>query len=325
MPKAQYGILRFAKYKGPEIGQIEAHNERAKESYASNPDIDTNRSKLNYNLLTPPPKYRAEAERQIREAGCRTRKDSVRLVEALVTASPEFFQGKSQKEIRGYFERALEFMKAKQDPNTFVSAVVHMDEKTPHMHLCFVPITEDGRLSAKDIVGNKKKLTKWQDEYWSYMVKKYPDLERGESASETGRTHIPPRIFKQATKMHRLEQKLRELLASINPMNAKRVREEILKILDEYIPGVAELMTKTKALKKAEKELLGEIAVLKKEANNSKPSIQRLLELEKKAQDQEELQRTIMSLQQTLTAIPAEIIAEYNDPKSERKEIIAIE
>ena len=325
MPKAQYGILRFAKYKGPEIGQIEAHNERTKESYASNPDIDTSRSKLNFNLLPPPPKYRTEAERQIREAGCRTRKDSVRLVETLITASPEFFLGKSHQEIRGYFERALEFMKTKQDPNTFVSAVVHMDEKIPHMHLCFVPITEDGRLSAKDIVGNKKKLTQWQDEYWSYMVKKYPDLERGESASETGRTHLPPRIFKQATRMHRLEQKLKELLSSINPMNAKRVREEILKVLDEYIPGVAELMTKTKALKRSEKELLGEIAVLKKEANNSKPSVQRLLELEKKVQEQEALQRTIASLQQTLTAIPPEIIAEYNDPKSERKEIIAIE
>ena len=325
MPKAQYGILRFAKYKGPEIGQIEAHNERTKESYASNPDIDTNRSKLNFNLLSPPPKYRAEAERQIREAGCRTRKDSVRLVETLITASPEFFRGKSQNEIRAYFERALEFMKTKQDPNTFVSAVVHMDEKTPHMHLCFVPITEDGRLSAKDIVGNKKKLTKWQDEYWEYMVKKYPDLERGESASETGRTHLPPRIFKQATKMHRLEQKLRELLGSINPMNAKRVREEILQILDDYIPGVAELMTKSKALKKAEKELKAEIAVLKKEVNSSKPSIQRLLELEKKVQEQEELQHTIASLQQTLTAIPPEIIAEYSEPKSERKEIIAIE
>ena len=321
MPKAQYGILRFAKYKGPEIGQIESHNERTKESYASNPDIDTNRSKLNFNLLPPPPKYRTEAERQIREAGCRTRKDSVRLVETLITASPEFFLGKSHQEIRGYFERALEFMKTKQDPNTFVSAVVHMDEKTPHMHLCFVPITEDGRLSAKDIVGNKKKLTQWQDEYWSYMVKKYPDLERGESASETGRTHLPPRIFKQATRMHRLEQKLKELLS----MTAKRVREEILKVLDEYIPGVAELMTKTKALKRSEKELLGEIAVLKKEVNSSKPSVQRLLELEKKAQEQEELQHTIASLQQTLTAIPPEIIAEYNDPKSERKEIIAIE
>ena len=125
--------------------------------------------------------------------------------------------------------------------------------------------------------------------------------------------------------MHRLEQKLRELLSSINPMNAKKIREEILKILDEYIPGVAELMTKTKALKKSEKELLGEIAVLKKEANTSKPSVQRLLELERKVQEQEELRHTITSLQQTLTAIPPEIIAEYNEPKLNRKEPIAIE
>ena len=325
MEKAQFAILRFAKYKGPEIGQIEAHNERTKETYASNPDIDLSRKHLNYNLLTPPPKYRTEVERQIKEAGCSTRKDSVRLVEAMITASPEFFQGKSQKEIRSFFERSVEFLKFHQSPDTLLSAVVHMDEETPHMHLSFVPITEDGRLCAKDIVGNKKRLTQWQDDYWSYMVKKYPDLERGESASETGRTHIPPRIYKQATKLNRLEKKLRELLSSINPMNAKRVREEILKILDEYIPGVAELMTKTKALKKAEKEQLGEIAVLKKEANASKPSVQRLLELEKKLQEQEELQRTIASLQQTLTAIPPEIIAEYNDPKLNRKETIAIE
>jgi hypothetical protein len=322
MSKAQHGILRFHKYKGPEIGQIEAHNERTKEKYASNPDIDSARKHLNYNLLTPPPKYRPEAERQIREAGCRTRKDSVRLVETMITASPEFFQNKSPQEIREYFERALEFMKSKQNPDTIISAVVHMDEKTPHMHLCFVPLTEDGRLSAKDIVGNKKKLTKWQDEYWSYMVKKYPDLERGESASETGRAHLPPRIFKQATRMHRLEQKLKELLSSINPMNAKRVREEILKILDEYIPGVAELMTKAKALKKAEKELKAEIAQLKKEADSSKPSVQRLLELEKKVQEQEELRHTIASLQQTLTAIPPEIIEEYSKPESERKDTV---
>lgn len=73
------------------------------------------------------------------------------------------------------------------------------------------------------------------------MVKKYPDLERGESAGETGRTHIPPRIVKQATKLNRLEQKLRELLSSINPLNAKKVTAEILQILDDYIPGVAEL------------------------------------------------------------------------------------
>ena len=51
--KAQYGILRFAKYKGPETGHIEAHNERTKEKYASNPDVDTSRSQYNFHLITP--------------------------------------------------------------------------------------------------------------------------------------------------------------------------------------------------------------------------------------------------------------------------------
>ena len=193
MNKPQFAILRFAKYKGPEISNIEAHNERTKEEYASNPDIDKSRSHLNFHLLEPDRKYRAEAERQIKDAGCRTRSDSVRLVAALVTATPEFFKGKKKAEIKAYFQEALDFIREHQDQKTIISAVVHMDEKTPHMHLSFVPLTADGRLCAKEIVGNKKKLTQWQDRFWEHMVKKYPDLERGESASETGRDHIPPR------------------------------------------------------------------------------------------------------------------------------------
>lgn len=320
MSKAQYAILRFQKYKGPTVSRIEAHNERTKEVYASNPDIRTDLSKNNFHMVMPQERYRAISHQMIQQAGCRVRKDSVTVVEALITASPEFFAGKKLDEVKAFFAYAMEFMSTKQNPETFLSAVVHMDEKTPHMHLCFVPLTKDNRLSAKEVIGNKKKLTQWQDDFWKHMVKKYPDFERGESASETGRTHIPPRIFKQAAKMYRLEQKLRELLGSINPMNAKRVSAEILKILDDYIPGVAELMSKTKALKKAEKALRYEVAMLKKEANSDKPSVQRLLELERKVQEQEELQRSIASLQQTLTAIPAEIIAEYNKPKSEGKE-----
>ena len=191
MSKPQFAILRFAKYKGPGISNIEAHNERTKEDYASNPDIDKSRSHLNFHLLESERKYRAEAEWQIKDAGCRTRSDSVRLVEALVTATPEFFKGKKKAEIKAYFQEALDFIREHQDQKTIISAVVHMDEKTPHMHLSFVPLTEDGRLCAKDIVGNKKKLTQWQERFWEHMVKKYPDLERGESASKTGRDHIP--------------------------------------------------------------------------------------------------------------------------------------
>ena len=165
MEKAQYAIMRFAKYKGPEIGNIEAHNERTKEKYASNLDVDISRSKYNFHLVKPPGKYRTESERQIAAAGCRTRKDSIRMIETLFTASPEFFKGKKRAEIREFFEKALHFLEQHQSKETIISAVVHMDEKTPHMHLCFVPLTEDGRLSAKDIMGNKKKLTWWQDEF----------------------------------------------------------------------------------------------------------------------------------------------------------------
>ena len=275
--KAQYAILRFARYKGPEIGHIEAHNEREKEKYASNPDVDTARSHLNFHLVMPERKYRAEAEKQIAAAGCRTRSDSVRVVEALVTASPEFFNGKKRSEVRAYFTEALEFIKQNQNPDTIISAVVHMDEKTPHMHLCFVPLTEDKRLSAKEIVGNKKKLTWWQDEFWKHMVKKYPDLERGESVSETGRTHIPPRLFKA---------------------------EELEALLDKYIPGVEIMRTKLKKYDKTYKELTEENAELEKKLSSaSRESIQKKLETQRKLSELDELRRTV-------EVLPPEILQE---------------
>ena len=323
--KAQYGILRLKKYKGQTVSWIEAHNERQKESYASNPDIHLERSKFNFHLVEPQGKYLGEADRMIREAGCRTRKDSVKVVEALITASPEFFLDKSPKEIRLFFQRAVDFMKTRQDEATYISAVVHVDEKTPHMHLCFVPITADGRLSAKEIIGNKKRLTQWQDEFWSYMVKKYPDFERGESASLTGRTHIPPRLFKQAARLTRQKDKLMALISEINALNAKAKSKEIAALLDEYIPGVEELMTKLKKTSKAAKVMRSEIADLKKAVDRNKASTLRQLELEKKVQELDDLQHMVEALQQTMDAIPAEIIAIYNEPKSERKETIAIE
>jgi hypothetical protein len=325
MNKAQHAILRFAKYKGPTVSRIEAHNERTKETYASNPDIKTELSKHNFHPVVPDGKYRDISNRIIREAGCRVRKDSVTAVEVLITASPEFFEKKSPKEVKEFFEYAVEFMRSKQNPDTYISAVVHVDEKTPHMHLCFVPITVDGRLSAKEIIGNKKRLTQWQDEFWSYMVKKYPDFERGESASLTGRTHIPPRLFKQAARLTRQKDKLMELISEMNALNAKAKSKEIAALLDEYIPGVEELMTKLKKTSKAAKEMRSEIADLKKAVDRNKASALRQLELEKKVQELDDLQHMVEALQQTMDAIPAEIIAFYNEPKLNRKELIAIE
>ena len=307
--KAQYAILRFAKYKGPEIGHIESHNERTKEKYASNPDIDTSRSHLNFHLVSPERKYRAEAEKQIAEAGCRTRSDSVRVVEVLVTASPEFFKGKKKAEIKAYFTVALDFMQKHQSKDTIISAVVHMDEKTPHMHLCFVPLTEDKRLSAKEIVGNKKKLTWWQDEFWKHMVKKYPDLERGESASETGRTHIPPRLFKEAVHLNRMKDQIMAILNDSNPFNKKSKAEELEALLDKYIPSVEVMRTKLKRYDKTYKELTEENAELEKKLSSaSKESVRKKLEISQKLNELDELRRTV-------DTIPEEVIRAYTAQK----------
>ena len=307
--KAQYAILRFAKYKGPEIGHIESHNERTKEKYASNPDIDTTRSNLNFHLVTPERKYRAESEKQIAEAGCRTRSDSVRVVEALVTASPEFFKGKKKSEVKAYFTEALDFLQKYQSKETIISAVVHMDEKTPHMHLCFVPLTEDRRLSAKEIVGNKKKLTWWQDKFWKHMVKKYPDLERGESASETGRTHIPPRLFKEAVHLNRMKDQIMAILNDSNPFNKKAKAEELEALLDKYVPGVEVMRTKLKKYDKTYKELAEENAELEKKLSSaSKESVRKKLEISQKLNELDELRRTV-------DAIPDEVIRAYTAQK----------
>ena len=322
MSKPQFAILRFAKYKGPEISNIEAHNERTKDEYASNPDIDKSRSCLNFHLLEPERKYRAEAERQIKDAGCRTRSDSVRLVEALVTATPEFFKGKKKAEIKAYFQEALDFIREHQDQKTIISAVVHMDEKTPHMHLSFVPLTADGRLCAKEIVGNKKKLTQWQDRFWEHMVKKYPDLERGESASETGRDHIPPRVFKQMARLTKLAERLDMLLSDVKLSNYKERTAQVMAFLDKYIPDVAAMETQMKKYHKCFTTAEAEKAVLKAENESLTDKLEKSQQQStlKKLQNAK-LQSDYEAAQAVLERIPPDIIKAYTQRGNRERKV----
>ena len=317
-----YAIMRFAKYKGPEISQIEAHNERTKETYASNPDIDPTRTHLNFHLIKPQDRYRAESNRQIKEAGCRTRSDSIRVMEALFTATPEFFKGKKRSELKEFFNEALEFIKQNQAPETIISAVVHLDEKSPHMHLCFVPLTEDKRLCAKEILGNKKKLTQWQDKYWEHMVKKYPDLERGESASETGRDHIPTRVFKQMSRLNKQHDKLVEMLSDMKFTNYKDKTAQIVAFLEKYIPDVSAMETQMKKYEKFFKAASGKQKALEKE--NAELT---------EALEKSEQQSTLKKLQEArllndyerikgvLDRIPPEIIKAYTHRSTQKHDI----
>jgi len=322
MAAPQYAILRFAKYKGPEISGIEAHNERTKEKYASNPDIDPTRTHLNFHLVKPERKYRAEAEKQISEAKCRTRSDSVRVVEALITATPEFFKGKKRSELKEFFNEALEFIKQNQAPETIISAVVHLDEKTPHMHLCFIPLTEDKRLCAKEILGNKKKLTQWQDRYWEHMVKKFPDLERGESASQTGRDHIPTRIFKQMSRITRNSQKLDVILSDMTVFNFKEKSKQVMAFLDKYLPDLAEMETQLKKYEKCFKTADSKQKALEKKNDELTAALEKSEQQStlKKLQEAK-LQNDYANACAILDRIPPEILREYTNRSTQKHEI----
>ena len=225
-----------------------------------------------------------------------------------MTASPEFFKGKKKAEVKAYFQEALDFIREHQDPKTIISAVVHMDEKTPHMHLCFVPLTADGRLSAKEIVGNKKKLTQWQDRFWEHMVRKYPDLERGESASKTGRDHIPPRLFKEAVHLNRMKEQILKLMTDTNLLNKKSKMEELEALLNKYVPATEALRTKLRKYDKAYKALSDENSALEAELQTAKDtSKERIADRLKYGKTEQEL----CELHALIDNMPPEIVAAY--------------
>ena len=162
------------------------------------------------------------------------------------------------------------------------------------LHLCFVPLTEDGRLCAKEIVGNKKKLTQRQDKFWERMAKKYPDLERGESASQTGRDHIPPQVFKEAVHLNRLKEQIMAILYDTNPLNKKAKLDELEVLLNKYIPGAEALRTKLKRCDAAYKTLTAENAAMEKQLDaSSKESVLKKLEINEKLRELDELHRMV--------------------------------
>ena len=245
-----YTILRFAKQKGGAARFIDAHHERTKEEYASNPDIDKSRIAQNYHLVTPRWSYEQEIKHRIQMAGCRVRRDSVKFVDTLVTVSPEFAKA-HEAEMPEYFNRAFDFLKERVGEENIFSAVVHMDEKTPHLHLCFVPLTKDGRLSAKEILGNKKNMIRWQDDFYACMAERWPELERGTPAVETKRKHLTPQWYKKVTAMDAKLEKLETVLNGINVLNAGKKREEAVALLAQLLPEVESFQAEIQRMQEA--------------------------------------------------------------------------
>ena len=294
-----YAILRFAKHKGGASKALSAHHERTKDSYASNPDIDLSRTAQNFHLVTPRWSYEQEIRHRIQTAGCRVRKDSVKFVDTLVTVSPEFAKA-HEAEMPEYFQRAFDFLKERVGEENIISAVVHMDEKTPHMHLCFVPLTRDKRLSAKEILGNKKSMVRWQDDFYACMAERWPELERGTPAVETKRRHLTPQWYKKVTAMDAKLEHLETTLNNINVFNAGKKREEAVALLAQLLPEVESFQAEIQRLRDTiaherrnasfQREINADLRnELKAERNHSFDQSMKLSELERRYKRAEKL------------------------------------
>lgn len=313
-----YAILRFAKHKGGASKALSAHHERTKDFYISNPDIDQSRTPQNFHLVTPRWSYEQEIRHRIRMAGCRVRKDSVKFVDTLVTVSPEFAQ-EHAAEMPEYFTRAFTFLKERVGEENIISAVVHLDETTPHMHLCFVPLTKDGRLSAKEILGNKKAMIQWQDDFYACMSERWPELERGAPAVETKRKHLTPQWYKKVTAMDAKLERLETALNDINMFNAGKKREEAVALLAQLLPEVESFQAEIQRMQQAMTQSLS----MQRCSAEENETLKSELTAERRKSAEQRVKLTVLEerykrAEKLLDGVPKELLKQQMDSRQER-------
>lgn len=205
-----YGICRIQKISGG-IGGIRSHMRREHESH-TNPDIDYGKSSLNYSIQCGAEHLEKRINQRISELNLkrRPRKDAVRLLDFVVTASPDDMRRFSSGQRQEFFQKSLDFLKKEYGSQNLMYCEVHLDEETPHVHIGFVPVTEDGRLCA-DALMKRGKLHELQDKFYAEISSHF-GLERGEVG--TKRKHVETARFKADTAKNQ-EKKAREYVNDI--------------------------------------------------------------------------------------------------------------
>ena len=281
-----YAIIRNTKYKRENLKGIYRHNERRNKNY-SNANIDKEKSYLNYSIKSPQYSYEKEFDR-IKEKY--DLKGQIKVVsniacEYIITSDKEFFETIGEEETKRYFETAYNFVAEYKNlgEQYIMSAKVHMDEETPHMHLIFLPVvhTKDkegndiDKLACSEFWKAKDSYRQLQNAFYDYMISNNFELERGIPKEETGREHMDLKKYKEITNFEKTKETLKNIKLelpnvpniddiNINRLSKKRdekILEEIIKPKDDLINELyknnlsmhQELLRQAKMVEKAEK------------------------------------------------------------------------
>ncbi|MGU8614604.1 MobV family relaxase, partial [Clostridium perfringens] len=191
-----YLVFHLEKYKNGNVAGLQRHNQRENKSYSNN-DIDINKSSFNYDLVNEQPiSFNKKIKNIIdtkRKSDRALRKDAVVYCECIISSDNDFFKNLELEEQKRFFDVSLKFLENRIGKDNLVSATVHLDETTPHMHFGFVPMNTDGSLSAKKMV-NRSFLIEIQENL-PYTLKKHGfDIDRGEKDSKV--KHLDQKVYK---------------------------------------------------------------------------------------------------------------------------------
>lgn len=249
-----YAVVHMMKIKSGAVGGIQSHNNR-EHAPKTNPDVDTSRSGENYHLVSCD-NYRAAIKERLKEhlnTGKAVRKDAVVVCNFIVTSDQQTMEELGAEKQRAFFEDAVKWFLDRYGAHTVLNATVHMDETTPHLHIGIVPITADGRLSAKAIF-TKIELKNIQTDFAREVGERY-GLERGVEGSE--RTHLSEMRFKAETAMDMANE-----MCAVAEIAAVE-RDEATQELAEARQSLSRLQGEVKSLQDEKAALEGDIAALR--------------------------------------------------------------
>lgn len=240
-----YAIIRNEKYTLNQLNVIYRHNERKNTNY-SNKDIIREKGKNNYSLKHCPTIYE-KIFRDIKKKYNLQRKIkniSNIACEYIITASPEFFENLSQQEIKRYFETAYKFVCGFKNlgEQYIISAKVHLDESTPHLHLVYLPVVHTidkksgkniEKLCCTDFWKGKNSYKYLQDNFYDYITKSGFDLERGDTKDNK---HIKIEDLKKVTnyEMQKYEKEMINLEQELDIENSEELKKEYKRIIRKF-------------------------------------------------------------------------------------------
>ena len=228
-------MAHMMKHTKASCGHMFAHFDR-KAEHISNENLDRTKTHLNYNLAVHQEMNQGEFVKQrCSEVRCQNRKDVNVMVTWVVTAPKDL----PITENKAFFQASYDFLQNRYGKENVISAYVHMDEVTPHMHFAFVPIVEDKKrggykVSAKECV-NRHDLQSFHGDLQTFVERRLGHQVRIlNEATQNGNRSIEELKRQSATERLRNATVKASKIVSNALTEAQRVEDSLIVLNAEY-------------------------------------------------------------------------------------------